>query len=63
MLDINRNFFGSMDSMMGMDMDLDTDVVPNEGVSVSEDSPGQPYKVAVVEVFLKRYFLLRQMAA
>lgn len=26
--------------MMGMDMDLDTDVVPNEGASVSEVSPG-----------------------
>lgn len=29
--DINSNFFSSMDSMMGMDLDLDTDVVPNEG--------------------------------
>lgn len=32
--DINSNFFSSMDSMMGMDLDLDTDVVPNEGASV-----------------------------
>ncbi|XP_075893644.1 clusterin [Nelusetta ayraudi] len=34
---MSNSFFSSMDSMMGMDMDLDTDVVPNEDGSVNED--------------------------
>lgn len=62
MSSMNRNFFSSMDSMMGMDMDLDTDVVPNEGACVSEDAPG----VTVLQswrFFLRLCFVLRQMAA
>lgn len=52
---MSNSFFSSMDSMMGMDMDLDTDVVPNEGALSVKIV--QAFRVEFVEVFLKLYIL------